>query len=94
MFYKQQMLRDAQSPGTCCDMTHIKWGQKSVFGVIFSKQILLNLYNISLARLIELSAVKTDWYCGVNIKRDFHKMTDPHVQKNEWVHAGIQGNNG
>ena len=74
MLYKQQMLRDAQSPGTCCDMTHIKWGQKSVFGwcYIFYKQI-LNLYNISLARLIELSAVKTDWYCGVNIKRDFHK---------------------
>ena len=21
------------------------------------------------------------------------KMTDPHVQKNEWVQAGIQGNN-
>ena len=41
-------------------------------GVIFSKQI-LNFYNISLARLIELSAVKTDWYCGVNIRRDFHK---------------------
>lgn len=26
-----------------------------------------------MCRLIELSAVKTDWYCGVNIRRDFHK---------------------
>ena len=50
-----------------------KMGTKvSIWCYIFYKQI-LNLYNISLARLIELSAVKTDWYCGVNIRRDFHK---------------------